>query len=35
MRVGEEAKVNCPANIAYGSHAQGSIPPNSTLMFDM
>ena len=35
MRIGEEAKVTCPPSMAYGSYAQGNIPPNSTLTFDM
>ena len=35
MHVGEEATVTCPPSLAYGSVAQGPIPPNSVLYFDM
>jgi len=35
MKVGGKAKLTCPAAIAYGSRAAGSIPPNSTLTFEV
>jgi len=35
MKVGGKAKLTCPADIAYGSRAAGSIPPNSTLTFEV
>jgi len=35
LRKGDRAKVTCPAYLAYGSRARGSIPANSTLMFDI
>ena len=33
MKVGGERELLIPASMAYGSHAQGSIPPNSDLVF--
>lgn len=35
MKVGETAKLVCPSNLAYGERSAGSIPPNSTLFFDV
>jgi FKBP-type peptidyl-prolyl cis-trans isomerase len=36
MKVGEKAKFVCPPNIAYGDRgAGGTIPPGSTLIFDV
>ena len=35
MKVGGKAKLTCPSDIAYGSRAAGSIPPNSTLTFEV
>jgi len=36
MKKGEKAKVTLPPHLAYGSSGAGSsIPPNSTLIFDM
>ena len=35
MKVGGRAKLTCPADIAYGRRAAGSIPPNSTLTFEV
>lgn len=33
MKVGGRRELVCPPDIAYGSQGQGSIPPNSTLVF--
>ena len=36
MKVGEQAVLTCPADIAYGDAGQGDrIPPGSTLVFDV
>lgn len=35
MKLGEKAILRCLPNYAYGSGGQGSIPPNSTLNFDV
>jgi FKBP-type peptidyl-prolyl cis-trans isomerase FkpA len=35
MKVGEKAKLTCPAATAYGSQAVGIIPPNSDLIFEV
>ena len=35
MKVGEKAKLVCPPGIAYGDRATGSIPPGSTLVFEV
>ena len=35
MPVGAKWKVTIPANLAYGANGQGSIGPNSTLIFEM
>jgi FKBP-type peptidyl-prolyl cis-trans isomerase len=35
MRVGGRRKLTIPPSMAYGSQGQGSIPPNSTLIFDI
>ena len=36
MRAGEQALITCPPETAYGAEGAGdSIPPNSTLTFDV
>ena len=35
MRVGGRRKLTIPPSMAYGSQGSGSIPPNSTLIFDI
>jgi len=35
MKTGGKAKLVCPAAIAYGERGVGSIPPNSTLVFEI
>ncbi len=35
MKVGAKAKLTCPPDIAYGAAGRSSIPPNSTLLFDV
>ncbi|CAB3771538.1 FKBP-type peptidyl-prolyl cis-trans isomerase [Paraburkholderia humisilvae] len=35
MKVGEKAKLTCPAATAYGSRGIGIIPPNSDLTFEV
>ena len=35
MKVGEKAKLVCPAATAYGDRGVGAIPPNSTLTFEV
>lgn len=35
MKVGAKAKLTCPPDIAYGAAGRPSIPPNSTLQFDV
>ena len=35
MAVGGERKVTIPPQLAYGDRAEGSIPRNSTLTFDI
>jgi FKBP-type peptidyl-prolyl cis-trans isomerase len=35
LKVGGKAKLYCPSEIAYGERATGSIPPGSTLIFDV
>lgn len=35
MKVGEKAKLVCPASIAYGDRAMGQIPPGATLTFEV
>jgi len=35
MKVGEKAKLTCPPAIAYGDRSAGTIPPGSTLTFEV
>ncbi len=35
MKVGGERKLQIPSSLAYGANAQGEIPPNSQLNFDL
>lgn len=35
LQVGDKATIKLPPDIAYGANAQGSIPANSTLIFDI
>ena len=35
MKVGAKATLICPPKIAYGFQRKGSIPPASTLIFDV
>ncbi len=35
MKVGEKAKLTCPAATAYGARSIGIIPPNSDLTFEV
>ena len=35
LKVGEKAKLTCPATTAYGERGVGAIPPNSDLTFEV
>jgi FKBP-type peptidyl-prolyl cis-trans isomerase FkpA len=35
MKAGEKARLVCPSEIAYGDRGHGSIPPGSTLVFEI
>ena len=35
MKEGGKARLTCPPGIAYGNRAVGSIPPGSTLTFEV
>ncbi len=35
MKVGEKARLTCPASTAYGDQGQGPIPPGATLIFEV
>jgi FK506-binding nuclear protein len=35
MSIGGERRLTVPPNMGYGSKTTGSIPPNSTLIFDI